>query len=168
MDSNNFSVRDYLSLIGKDSVIHIMFLQFMWRKDFFLHVTWPLKILQILTYVFKWLYFIQCLPSFSFTVHCLCFCARFFVTVSSSIGKVFFISPSATVFAFGDFNIHHKGWLTYFGGTSEVKHSIFISNGFAQVVNFSSQISTVTIGFMSIFWRKYFLCSGHPSIRSFR
>ena len=27
------------------------------------------------------------------------------------------IDPSANVFAFGDFNAHHKDWLTYSSGT---------------------------------------------------
>ena len=34
-------------------------------------------------------------------------------------GSLFFflINPSANVFVFGDFNIHHKVWITYYGGT---------------------------------------------------
>ena len=35
-----------------------------------------------------------------------------FCSVSSSIDQV---EPS-TVFVFGDFNVYHKDWLTYFGG----------------------------------------------------
>ena len=27
------------------------------------------------------------------------------------------VCPSANVFVFGDFNVHHKDWLTYSGGT---------------------------------------------------
>ena len=68
-----------------------MVLQFLWRKDFLLHGTYSRKTLNILICIFNWLYFIQCLTSFS--------------------------NPSANVFAFGDFNIHHKYWLTYSGGT---------------------------------------------------
>ena len=68
-----------------------MVLQFLWRKDFLLHGTYSRKTLNILICVLNWLYFIQCLTSFS--------------------------NPSANVFAFGDFNIHHKDWLTYSGGT---------------------------------------------------
>ena len=64
VDSGNFSVRGYLSLIRKDSGTQIV-LQFMWRKDFLLHRTHPRKTLSILAYVFGWLYFTQCLPSFS-------------------------------------------------------------------------------------------------------
>ena len=37
--------------------------------------------------------------------------------ISSNIDEVLSINPSANIFIFGDFNIHHKDWLTYFGGT---------------------------------------------------
>ena len=35
----------------------------------------------------------------------------------ANIDEVLSINPSANVFVFGDFNIHHKDWLTYSGGT---------------------------------------------------
>ena len=40
-----------------------------------------------------------------------------FDSISSNIDEVLSINPSANVFIFGDFNIDHKGWLTYSGGT---------------------------------------------------
>ena len=33
------------------------------------------------------------------------------------VDDVLSINPSANVFVFGDFNIHHKDWPTYSGGT---------------------------------------------------
>ena len=39
-----------------------------------------------------------------------------FDSISSNIDEVLSINPSA-VFVFGDFNVHHKDWLTYSGGT---------------------------------------------------
>ena len=33
------------------------------------------------------------------------------------IVDVFSINPSDDVFVFGDFNVHHKDWLTYSAGT---------------------------------------------------
>ena len=33
------------------------------------------------------------------------------------VDKFLFINPSPNVFVFGDFNVHHKDWLTYSGGT---------------------------------------------------
>ena len=40
-----------------------------------------------------------------------------FDSISSSIDEVLLINPSANGFDFGDFNIHHKDWLTYYDGT---------------------------------------------------
>ena len=41
-----------------------------------------------------------------------------FDSVSSNIDEVLSINPSANVFVFGDFNVHHKDyWLTYSSGT---------------------------------------------------
>ena len=40
-----------------------------------------------------------------------------FDSISSNIDEVLSINPSVNVFVFGDFNVHHKDWLTYFGGT---------------------------------------------------
>ena len=37
-------------------------------------------------------------------------------SISSNIDEVLSINPAA-VFVFGDFNVHHKDWLTYSGGT---------------------------------------------------
>ena len=42
-----------------------------------------------------------------------------FYFISSNIDEVLLINPSAHVFVFGDFNIHHKNWLTYSGGTDK-------------------------------------------------
>ena len=40
-----------------------------------------------------------------------------FDSVSSNIDEVLSINRSANLLIFGDFNIHHKDWLTYSGGT---------------------------------------------------
>ena len=40
-----------------------------------------------------------------------------FDSTSSTIDEVLLINPSANAFVFGDFNVHHKDWLTYSGGT---------------------------------------------------
>ena len=40
-----------------------------------------------------------------------------FDSISSNIDEGLLINPSA-VFVFGDFNVHHKDWLTYSGGTA--------------------------------------------------
>ena len=40
-----------------------------------------------------------------------------FDSISSYIDELLSIKPSANVFLFGDFNVHHKDWLTYSGET---------------------------------------------------
>ena len=53
------------------------------------------------------------------------------------------INPSANVFVFGDFNVHHKDWLTHSGGTDkpgELCYNLSISNDLIQIVNFPTRI----------------------------
>ena len=53
------------------------------------------------------------------------------------------IDLSANVFAFGDFNAHHKDWLTYSSGTDrsgELCYNFSISNDLTQMVNFPTRI----------------------------
>ena len=40
-----------------------------------------------------------------------------FDSISSNIGELLSINPSANVLVFGDLNVHHKDWLTHSGGT---------------------------------------------------
>ena len=57
--------------------------------------------------------------------------------------EVLSINPIANVFAFGDFNVHHKDWLTYSGGTGrtgELCYNCSISNDLTQIVNVPTQI----------------------------
>ena len=66
-----------------------------------------------------------------------------FDSVSSNIDEVLSVNPSANVFVFGDFNVHHKDWLTYSGGTDrpgELCYNFSISNDLTQIVNFPTRI----------------------------
>ena len=66
-----------------------------------------------------------------------------FDSISCNIDEVLSINPSANVFVFGDFNIHHKDWLTYSGGTDrsgELCYNFSISNDLTQMVNFPTRI----------------------------
>ena len=48
------------------------------------------------------------------------------------------------MFVFGDFNVHHKDWLTYSGGTDrpgELCYNFSISNDLTQIVNFPTWIT---------------------------
>ena len=53
-------------------------------------------------------------------------------------------NPSANVFVLGDFNVHHKDWITYSGGTDrpgELYYNFSISKNLTQMVNFPTLIS---------------------------
>ena len=66
-----------------------------------------------------------------------------FDSISSNIDEVLSINPSANVFVFGDFNVHHKDWLTYSGGTDrsgELCYNFSITNNLTQMVNFATLI----------------------------
>ena len=67
-----------------------------------------------------------------------------FDSISYNIDEVLSINPSANIFVFGDFNVHHKDWLTYSGGTDwpgELCYNFSISNDLTQIVNFPTRIS---------------------------
>ena len=66
-----------------------------------------------------------------------------FDSVSSNIDGVLLINPSAYVFAFGDFKVHHKDWLIYSDDETDKPGElcyVLISNDLAQIVNFPTWI----------------------------
>ena len=66
-----------------------------------------------------------------------------FNSVSSNIDELLLINPSANVFVFWDFNIHHEDWLTYSGGTDqpgELCYNFSITSDLTQMVNFPTEI----------------------------
>ena len=69
------------------------------------YLCFPLALLHSVPYFF----FLYRSPSLS-----LC---TVFYSISSNIDEVLSTDPSANVFVFEDFNVHHKDWLTYSGGT---------------------------------------------------
>ena len=63
--------------------------------------------------------------------------------ISSNTDEVLLINQPANVFVFGYFNVHHKDWLTYSGGTDspgELCYNFSNSSDFTQMVNFPTQI----------------------------
>ena len=66
-----------------------------------------------------------------------------FNVILSNIDEVSSINPSSNVFVFGDFNAHHKDWLTYSGRTDRPGgfwYNFSISNNLTQMVNFPTWI----------------------------
>ena len=142
IDSGNFSVRGYLPLIGKDFSTHMHGLAVYvkeglpFARDLSLensadsYLCFRLALLHSVSYFL----FRYRSPSSLCTV---------FDSISSNIDEVISINPSANVFVFGDFNVHHKDWLTYSGGTDrsgELCYNFSISNDLTQVVNFPTRI----------------------------
>ena len=143
IDSGNFSVRGYLPLIRKDSSTHMHGLAVYLKEG--LPFAWDLSLENsedsylcfrlALLHSVSYFFFPYRSPSSSF--------CTVFDSISSSIDEVLSINPSANVFVFGDFSIHHKDWTTYCGGTDrpgELCYNFSISNDLTQIVNFSTQI----------------------------
>ena len=64
------------------------------------------------------------------------------------IDEVLLISPSANVFVFEDFNVHHKDWLTYSRGTDrsgELRYNFSISNDLTEMLTFLRRSQTVIL-----------------------
>ena len=143
IDSGNFSVRGYLPLIWEDSSTHLHGVT-VYAKE-------GLPFAQDLSlensadsYLCFWLALLHSLSYFFFLYQSssLSLCTVF-DSISSNIDEVLSINPSANVFVFGDFNVHHKDWLTYSGGTDqpgELCYNFSISNDFTEMVNFPMQI----------------------------
>ena len=115
--SVNFSVRVYLPLIRKNPNTHIHVLAVYVKeglsfvRDLSLensedsYLCFQIALLHSVYYFF----FLYRSPSSS-----LC---TLFDSVSSNIEEILSIKPSSKVFVFRSFNVHHKDWLTYCGGT---------------------------------------------------
>ena len=108
IDSGNFCVRGYLPLIRKDSSAHMHGLAVYvkeglpFARDLSLensassYLCFGLALLQSVSCFF----FLYRSPSSSMCM--------VFNSISSNVGQVLSIKPSANVFFFGEFNVHHK------------------------------------------------------------
>ena len=92
-------------------VLICMVLQFVWRKDF-------LYMGLVFRKLCRFLLMFHSVPYFCFLYRSLSssLCTVFY-SIPSNIDEVLLINPSANVFVFADFNVYHKDWLTYSGGT---------------------------------------------------
>ena len=142
--SGNFSVKGYLPFIQNNSVTYMHGLAFYVTKGlpFTLDVSLENSADSCLCF---WLALLHPVSYFFFLhwspLSSLC---TVFDAVSSNMDKVLLINPYANVFIFGDFNIHHKDWLTNSGGTDRLRELFYnfsISNDLTEIVNFSTWIS---------------------------
>ena len=140
LDDSIDSVRRYLPLIRNDSSTHMHGLAVYVKEGLPFTRDLPLQnsadsylcFRMVLLRSVSYFFFLYRSPSSS-----LC------MVISSNIDEVLSINPSANVFVFGDFNVHHKDWLTYSGGTDRPV-IIFLSQmtllRSQTVINFSSRI----------------------------
>ena len=131
IDSVNFSVMGYLPLIRKDFVTLMHGLTVYLKEE--VPFAWDLSVensadsylcfrLALLHSEF-YFFFLYRPPSSSLY--------PIFDAISCNTDEVLSINPSANMFIFRDFNIHHKGWLIYYGGTDrpgELCYNFSISN----------------------------------------
>ena len=121
-------------------VLICMVSQFMLKRDFLLHGTYLYKTADScfrlgLLHSVSYFFFLYQSPSSP-----LC---MVFYSISSNINEVFLINQSANGFVFVDFNVHHKDWLTYSGGTDqsgELCYIFYISNDLTQMANLPTWI----------------------------
>ena len=124
IDSRNLSVRSYLPLIQKDSIRDAWSYSLCEGRTSFgmgsrensedSYIYFWLPLLYSVSYFFslyRW-------PSSS-----LC---TAFDSISSNIDPVLWINPSVNVMVCGEFNVHYKDWLTYFGGSDRLVNFVII------------------------------------------
>ena len=116
IDSDSFSVSGYLPLIRKDSITHM--------HSFAVYVKEGLPFAQDLSlensadsYLCFQLALLHSVSYFFFLYRSPLLLCTVFDSISSNIDDILSTKSSANVFVFGDFNVHHKDWLTYSGGT---------------------------------------------------
>ena len=116
---NQTLLTGYLPLIRKDSSTHMHGLVVYVKEGLPFARDLSLETLQILIFLFRlallhsvsYLFFLYQSPSSA-----LC---MVFDSTSCKIDEVLSINPSANAFVFGNFNVHHKDWLTYSGGIDQ-------------------------------------------------
>ena len=146
-DSGNFSGSGYLPLIQKDSSTHIHGLTVYVKEGLPFARDTGLISRKLCRFLLMFSICFTPLSSVSYFVFLyqspsssLCMVLD---SISSNIDEVPLNNPFANVFVFGDFNVHHKDWLTYSGGTDrpgKFCYNFSISNNLTQIVNFPTRV----------------------------
>ena len=114
-----------------------MVLQFMWKKDFHLHGTYlSLENSSDSLYTF-FILLIRLIHFFFLYRSPFSFLCTVFDSILSNIDELLSINLSANAYVFGDFNIHHNHWLTYYDGTDRSGELCY---NFSWMVNFPTWI----------------------------
>ena len=96
-----------------------------------------------------------------------------FDSISPNIDEVLSINPSANVFVFEDFNVHHMDWLTYSGGLIDLVHSVIIFLPHITLLRWltfllgSLRLSqSCSFGFIYFFWCWYLFYNVFPPLEN--
>ena len=112
------------------------------KKDFLSRGTCLYKTHRIITCVFGWFYFNNCLTSFSSISHLLRLYARFWNLFHLTYMR-FSRSTRLLMFVWRHFNVRHKDWLTYSSGTDwtvELGYNFSNSNYLTLMINFPTRV----------------------------
>ena len=111
-------MRGYLPLIRKDSSTHMHGLTVYVKEG--LPFAWDLTLENSAdSYLCFWLALLHSVSYFFYLYRSPSSLGTVFDSISSNKDEVLSIKPSANVFVFGDFNAHHRDWLTNSGGTDQ-------------------------------------------------
>ena len=158
IDSGNFSVRGYLPLIRKDSSTDMHGLTVYVKEGLpFARDLSLEKLCRFLLMFSIGFTLLNVLLLFPLSITFFIF-VHGFDSISCNIDEVLSINPSAA-FVFGDFNVHHKDWLNYSGGTDrlgELCYNFSISNDITQMVTFLLGFQTVIL-IVLLFWTHFSL-----------
>ena len=158
IDSRNFSAMGYLPLIRKDSITHMHGLAVYVKKG--LPFAWDLSLENSTnSYLCFWLallhsvsYFLPLYQSPSSSLRMI------FYSISSNIDDVLSINPSVNMVVFGDFNTHHKDWLTYSGVTDKPGKLCYIFSNSNDLRWLTFLLGSLTVTHTAVlFWIYLFL-----------
>ena len=168
-DSCTFSVRGYLPFIWKDSSTHMHGLAVYFKEQ--LPFAWDLSLENSAdSYLCFRLALLHSMSYFFFLYQSLSLSlCMVFDSISYNINVVLLINPSADVFVFGDFNVHHKDWLTYSGGTDRLVNCVIIFLSQLTLLRWltfllgsQTVILIVLLFWISFFWRIYSTMASPP------
>ena len=79
-----------------------------------------------------------------------------FDSISSNIDDILSTNPSANVFIFGDFNIHHKDWLTFSVGSDRSGELCYNFSSQTTLLRWATFLLGSQIVILTVLWISFF------------
>ena len=168
-DSGNFSLKGYVPWIWKDSITYMHGLAIHVKEE--LPFPWDLSLENSCLY-FQ-LVLLHSASDFCFLYQLPSCLWMVFDSISSIIDEVLLINPFANVFVFRDFNVHHKDWLIYSGGTNRPSELCYnlkspYTDGWLSYSDlWLWLLQSYSCGFIFFFWCWYLFYNDFSSIEKF-